>query len=90
MKNIFLSSFDGDHVLDAVQRHLSESAWEVEDRVRLAFAFQMQFTSMTKGEAFERILRITLQISDKGEQDYVTALILGINGKQLSKAQKKR
>ena len=26
VKNIFLSSFDGDRVLDAVQRHLSESA----------------------------------------------------------------
>ena len=77
-------------MLDAVQRHLSESAWEVEDRVRLAFAFQMQFTSMTKDEAFERILRMTRQIEDKGEQDYVTALILGINGKQLSKAQKQR
>ena len=45
---------------------------------------------MTKDEAFERILRMTRQIENRGEQDYVTALILGINGKQLSKAQKKR
>ena len=90
VRNIFLSSFDGEHVLDAVQRHLSEAAWEAEDRVRLAFAFQMQFASMTKDEAFERILRMTRQIENRGEQDYVTALILGINGKQLSKAQKKR
>jgi len=90
VRNIFLSSFDGEHVLDAVQRHLDEAAWEAEDRVRLAFAFQMQFAGMTKGEAFERILRMTRQISDRGEQDYVTALILGINGKQLSKAQKQR
>ena len=45
---------------------------------------------MTKDEAFERILRMTRQIENRGEQDYVTALILGINGKQLSKAQKQR
>ena len=33
---------------------------------------------------------MTRQIEDRGEQDYVTALILGINEKQLSKTQKSR
>ena len=46
--------------------------------VRLAFALNMHYERMTRGEAFERVLALTTRLPNRTEQDYIVALILGL------------
>ena len=88
VENIYLNQLDGDEALTAVEQHLANATWTPQDRVRLAFAFHMHFEQRTQEEAFEEVLTLTRQIPDPEEQDYVTALILGLSGRKLKKKQK--
>ena len=90
VENVFLSQFDGDAVLARLEQHLSEQHWTPEDRILLAFALYMQFKSIPKETAFDRVLDITRKIEDKHEQDYIVALLLGLHVKRLSEPQLER
>lgn len=88
VENVYLNQLDGDAALDTVLRHLETGEWTEQDRIRLAFALHMRFERRTKEEAFEQMLDITTRIPDKYEQNYVTALILGLAGQSISKEQR--
>ena len=88
VENVYLNQLDGDAALDTVLRHLETGEWAEQDRIRLAFALHMKFVRRTKEEAFEQMLDITSRIQDKYEQNYVTALILGLAGQSISKEQR--
>jgi predicted transposase/invertase (TIGR01784 family) len=90
VENLYLNQLDGDAALEIVKAHLQTQTWTPEDRVRLAFAMQMRFTARTPEEAFEEVLRLTQQVPEKDEQNYVTALIFGLSGKGLSEAQREQ
>lgn len=90
VENVFLNRLDGDSALETVERHLQANTWEEEDRIRLAFAFQMRFTKYSRDEAFEKVLDIANRIPSPEEQNYVTAVILGLSGRNLSLEQKNR
>ncbi len=85
--DIYLNRLNGDEALAVVEHHLTNATWTPQDRVRLAFAFHMHFEKHTQEEAFEEVLTLTRQIPGPEEQDYVTALILGLSGRQLKKNQ---
>ncbi len=84
VENIYLNHLDGDKALAAVEHQLANATWTPQDRVRLAFAFHMHFEQRTQGESFDEVLTLTRQIPDPEEQDYVTALILGLSGRKLN------
>ena len=88
VENVYLNQLDGDAALDTVLRHLETGEWAEQDRIRLAFALHMKFGRRTKEEAFEQMLDITNCIPDKYEQNYVTALILGLAGQSITKEQR--
>ena len=88
VENVYLNQLDGDAALDTVLRHLEMGDWAEQDRIRLAFALHMRFERRTKEEAFEQVLDITTRIQDKYEQNYVTALILGLAGQSITKEQR--
>ena len=90
VENVYLARFDGERTLEIVERHLTEDSWTDEDRVRLAFALNMRYERMTRGEAFERVLALTTRLPDKTEQDYIAALILGLSGRNLTTKQEER
>ncbi|WP_067928765.1 hypothetical protein [Alicyclobacillus shizuokensis] len=86
--NVFLSELDGDAVLDTVRRHLNSNHWTESDRVRLAFAFHMHFQTRSGDEVFREVLELTQSIPDRQEQNYVTALILGLSGGSMTDNQR--
>ncbi|MCL6626629.1 MAG: transposase [Alicyclobacillus shizuokensis] len=88
VENLFLNRINGDDALDAVKEHLARGEWSEQDRIRLAFAFHMQFEKRSRDEAFVEVLELTRQIVDQAEQNYVTALILGLSGRSLTDGQK--
>lgn len=90
VENVYLMNFDGDAALETVERHLGTGEWTEQDRIRLAFALHMRYARQTRSEAFDRILDITKRISDKYEQNYVAALILGLSGRRLSETEHSR
>ena len=90
VENVYLREFDGDAVLDTVSRHLSEGAWDVQDRIGLAFALHMNFERLTREQAFDKVVEITRKIPDRLEQNYVTALILGFSGREWSDKQEEQ
>jgi predicted transposase/invertase (TIGR01784 family) len=87
VENVYLNRLNGDEALAVVENHLANDTWTPQDRVRLAFAFHMHFEKHTQEEAFEEVMTLTRQIPDQEEQDYVTALILGLSGRKLKKKQ---
>jgi predicted transposase/invertase (TIGR01784 family) len=87
VENVYLNRLNGDEALAVVENHLANDTWTPQDRVRLAFAFHMHFEQHTQEEAFDEVLTLTRQIPDPEEQDYVTALILGLSGRKLKKKQ---
>jgi predicted transposase YdaD len=48
----------------------------------------MHFEKRPRDEAFKEVLELTRKIPDTFEQNYVTALILGLSGRNLTDAQK--
>nr|WP_067936297.1 transposase [Alicyclobacillus kakegawensis] len=88
VENVFLNRLDGDGAIDTVKRHLEFGDWTEQDRIRLAFAFHMHFEKRTRDEAFNEVLELTRKIPDTFEQNYVTALIMGLSGRNLTDAQK--
>lgn len=90
VENVYLREFDGDAVLDTIERHLAEGDWDVQDRIRLAFALHMNFERLTREQAFDKVVEITRKIPDRLEQNYVTALILGLSGRELSDKQEEQ
>ena len=86
VENISLAEVDGEAALAIVATHLAAHRWTPADRVRLAFAFHMRFSTVSTDEAFRRILELTRQV-DREEQNYLAALILGFSGRQLSPEQ---
>jgi hypothetical protein len=88
VENVYLNQLNGDAALDRVEAHLQIQTWTPEDRVRLAFAMQMRFTARKPEEAFEEVLRLAQQVTEKDEQNYVTALIFRLSGKNLSETQR--
>ena len=90
VENVYLARFDGEHMPEIVERHLTEGSWTDEDRVRLAFALNMHYERITRDEAFEWVLVLTTRIPDKAEQDYIAALILGLSGRNLTTKQEER
>jgi len=90
VENIYLNQLSGDDALDTVQRHLATKEWTPQDRVRLAFAFHMRFEKRSRDDAFDQVLQLTRMIPDEYEQNYVTALILGLSGRSLTKEQESR
>ena len=88
--NVYLARFDGERTLGIVERHLTEGSWTDEDRVRLAFALNMHYEGITRGEAFERVLALTTRLPNRVEQDYIAALILGLSGRNLTTRQEER
>ena len=86
VENIALADLDGEAALDTVAAHLATHLWTPADRVRLAFAFHMRFSTVSTDTAFRRILELTQQV-DREEQNYIAALILGFSGRQLSREQ---
>ncbi|MCY0902461.1 MAG: Rpn family recombination-promoting nuclease/putative transposase [Firmicutes bacterium] len=89
VENVYLKALDGDDTLETVATHLANGTWEPADRIRLALALQMRH-SQSADDVLERTLALTKKLDDEYEQAYVTTLILGINGNQLSKAQRER
>ncbi len=77
------ADLDDEAALDTVATHLATHLWSPTDRVRLAFAFHMRFSTVSTDTAFRRILELTWQV-DREEQNYIAALILGLSGRQLS------
>lgn len=90
VENVYLMEFDGDDALETVERHLVTGDWTEQDRIRLAFALHMRYARQTRTEAFDRILEITKHISDKYEQSYTVALILGLSGRTLTEVEQSR
>lgn len=90
VENIYLKRFNGDQTLDIIKAHVQTDQWEQADRVRLAFAFQMQFVRRSPNEAFEQVLELIRTIRDHHEQNYVAAVILGLSGQQLREDQKQK
>ena len=90
VENVFLNQLDGDAALDTVKRHLSTDEWGGEDRIRLAFAFHMRFSKRTRDEVFEQVIGLTRLVPDKMEQNYITALILGLSGRMFNEEQNQR
>ena len=90
VENVYLNRLDGDAALDTVQRHLASSEWSERDRILLAFAFHMRFAQRTQDEAFDQVVSLTNRIPDEYEQNYVTALILGLSGRLLTEHQRLR
>ena len=90
VENVYLNRLDGDAALDTVQRHLASSEWSERDRILLAFAFHMRFAQRTQEEAFDQVIALTRKIPDEYEQNYVTALILGLSGRLLTERQQQR
>lgn len=88
IENVYLNQLNGDTALDTVLRHLETGDWAEQDRIRLAFALHMRFERRTKEEAFDQILTFTTLIPDRYEQNYVTALILGLAGQSITKEQR--
>ena len=86
VRNIALADLDGEAALDIVAAHLASHLWNPTDRVRLAFAFHMRFSTISTNTAFRRILELTRQV-EREEQNYLAALILGFSGRQLSSQQ---
>ncbi len=86
VENISLADVDGEAALETVATHLATHLWTPADRVRLAFAFHMRFSTISTDTAFDRILELTQQV-DREEQNYIAALILGFSGRQLSPEQ---
>lgn len=90
VENVFLNRLDGDAAIELVERHLSSHEWTDRDRIRLAFAFHMRFETMSRLEVFERVLELTGRIQNPFEQNYVTAIILGLSGRNLTPEQDRR
>ncbi len=88
VESIPLRQMDGDAILAIVEHHLRTGQWDRQDRIRLAFALHMHFH--IPEDAFSAVLRLTQAIPDPEEQNYVTALILGLSGPQLSAIQTQR
>ncbi len=86
VQNVFLANMDGEETLDIVEAHLKAHQWSSTDRVRLAFAFHMRYSTISTDNAFRRILNLTCQ-TDREEQNHIVALILGFSGRHLSSKQ---
>lgn len=50
----------------------------------------MRFAQRTQDEAFDQVVSLTNRIPDEYEQNYVTALILGLSGRLLTEHQRLR
>ena len=50
----------------------------------------MRFAQRTQEEAFDQVIALTRKIPNEYEQNYVTALILGLSGRLLTENQQQR
>ena len=80
------SPMDGDAVLKRVAEPLAHGIGSVEDRIMLSFAYPMALDRRSTSEVSGRIMELIKHLPDP-EQASVTAIFLGISGRQRSAEQ---
>ena len=90
VRNVYLRDRDGLAALKRLKQRVANGDFGPVDRMDLAFLPFMAHPGLSDGDVLTQTVNLALGLTNRTEQDYAAALILGLSSRVLSKADQER